>query len=223
MNSQKNKLPRARRLAGLILSETLLAAAVICVVCDRAVFGRLTWSLIVALSLLLTWAVARPPCWCGERAFVFPRRLQPGCGAVSLWAQRTSRPSGADAADRAADGGGGRRLFMAGGVDLFPDPEQMECRCPLPARGGRPERDRQRHFGGAARGTVVRCLGPVERRAPPFVRWRAVRRGPPAAPMRTHHCGGKPREIFPRLFIFCLTKLFSNVTLVTLLKGDMPQ
>lgn len=60
MNSQKNKLPRARRLAGLILSETLLAAAVICVVCDRAVFGRLTWSLIVALSLLLTWAVALP-------------------------------------------------------------------------------------------------------------------------------------------------------------------
>lgn len=52
--------PRARRRLSLLLSGGLLAGVFICFICDTALSGGLTWSLIVAASAAYAWALLLP-------------------------------------------------------------------------------------------------------------------------------------------------------------------
>ena len=58
--STAQKLERAKNIAFSILSSAILLAAVICMICDFCITGRLTWSLIVLASLLFSWLLLLP-------------------------------------------------------------------------------------------------------------------------------------------------------------------
>lgn len=54
----------------IIFSCTLLIGAAVCMICDLAITGRLTWSLIPVSSVLLAWAVLFPVMMFGKKGIV---------------------------------------------------------------------------------------------------------------------------------------------------------
>lgn len=58
--SAAQKLDRARGMIFTFLSSSFILAAVICFICDFCIAGQLTWSYLVAFSLLFGWLLLLP-------------------------------------------------------------------------------------------------------------------------------------------------------------------
>lgn len=58
--SVSRQIQRLRELLFVGMSISFLLGALVCLICDYAVFGRLSWSLIVLVSLLAAWGVLAP-------------------------------------------------------------------------------------------------------------------------------------------------------------------
>ena len=58
--STTQKLERVKNIAFSLLSSAIILTAVICMICDFCIAGRLNWSLIVLASLLFSWLLLLP-------------------------------------------------------------------------------------------------------------------------------------------------------------------
>lgn len=58
--STTQKLERVKNIAFSLLSSAIILTAVICMICDFCIAGRLKWSLIVLASLLFSWLLLLP-------------------------------------------------------------------------------------------------------------------------------------------------------------------
>lgn len=58
--STAHKIERMKRNILVILSASLLIAVAVCMICDFCITKRLTWSLIVVLSIFFGWAILLP-------------------------------------------------------------------------------------------------------------------------------------------------------------------
>lgn len=63
----------------IIFSCTLLIGAAVCVICDLAITGRLTWSLIPVSSILFAWVILFPVMMFGKKGILG------GCISVSIF------------------------------------------------------------------------------------------------------------------------------------------
>ena len=59
-----------KRLGAVIFSALLFTAMAVCFICDMAISGRLTWSLISAVSIVFGWAVCLPGIRFGKKGIV---------------------------------------------------------------------------------------------------------------------------------------------------------
>ena len=59
-----------KRLGAVIFSALLFTAMAVCFICDMAISGRLTWSLISAVSIVFGWAVCLPGIRFGKKGMV---------------------------------------------------------------------------------------------------------------------------------------------------------
>ncbi len=59
-----------KRLGAVIFSALLFTAMAVCFICDMAISGRLTWSLIPAVSIVFGWAVCLPGIRFGKKGIV---------------------------------------------------------------------------------------------------------------------------------------------------------
>lgn len=59
-----------KRLGAVIFSALLFTAMAVCFICDMAISGRLTWSLIPAASIVFGWAVCLPGIRFGKKGIV---------------------------------------------------------------------------------------------------------------------------------------------------------
>lgn len=58
--STTQKLERVKNIVFSLLSSAIILTAVICMICDFCIAGRLNWSLIVLASLLFSWLLLLP-------------------------------------------------------------------------------------------------------------------------------------------------------------------
>lgn len=56
----QNRKEKSRTISAFLFSAVLLVGISVCLICDFAVFGRLTWSLISVSSMIFAWAVFFP-------------------------------------------------------------------------------------------------------------------------------------------------------------------
>ena len=59
-----------KRLGAVIFSALFFTAMAVCFICDMAISGRLTWSLISAVSIVFGWAVCLPGIRFGKKGIV---------------------------------------------------------------------------------------------------------------------------------------------------------
>lgn len=78
----ENNTARKNKMISAIFSGTLLIGMIVCVICDIAISGSLTWSLFPVSSIILTWAISFPIVILGKKGiagsfislsiFIFP-------------------------------------------------------------------------------------------------------------------------------------------------------
>ena len=55
-----NRIKLAQNIASIVFSSLCFIGVLVCIICDRAVFGALSWSLIAAGSIVFGWLVLIP-------------------------------------------------------------------------------------------------------------------------------------------------------------------
>lgn len=66
---EESRLPGSAMIS-VCLTAVLLTGIIVCAICDAAVFGRLTWSLIVISSILFAWLISIPAISLGKRGII---------------------------------------------------------------------------------------------------------------------------------------------------------